>query len=118
MEGLLNFLTGVSLILLAMVLVSVRRQHIRVEYSMSWFGAAITLLVVSRWQWIVERLAAALHIDSPALALLTVVGCLFVIVIFRFSVVISALKDANIALTQRIALLEYRIESAHEQSKT
>ena len=40
------------------------------------------------------------------------------IVIFRFSVVISALKDANIALTQRIAQLEYRIESAHDQSKT
>jgi hypothetical protein len=118
MAGLLNFLTGVSLILLAMVLVSVRRQHIRVEYSMSWFGAALTLLAVSRWQWVVERLATALEIDSPALALLTVVGCLFIIVIFRFSVVISALKDANIALTQRIALLEYRIESAHEQSKT
>jgi hypothetical protein len=118
MTGLLNFLTGVSLILLAMVLVSVRRQHIRVEYSVSWFGAAITLLAVSRWQWVVERLAAALRIDSPALALLTVVGCLFVIVIFRFSVVISGLKDSNIALTQRIAILEYRIESAHEQSKT
>ena len=30
MEGLLNFLTGVAVVLIAMVLVSVRRSHIRV----------------------------------------------------------------------------------------
>ena len=117
MAGLLNFLTGVSLVLLAMVLVSVRREHIRVEYSVSWVGAALTLLAVSRSHWLVTRLADWLGIAEPPLALLAVVGCLFVLVIYRLSVVISALKDANIALTQRIAVLEYRIESAHGQIK-
>ena len=95
-----------------------RRQHIRVEYSVSWFGAAITLLAgragSGLWSGWPRRSGSILR----RWALLTVVGCLFVIVIFRFSVVISGLKDSNIALTQRIAVLEYRIESAHEQSKT
>jgi hypothetical protein len=45
MEGLLNLLTGVSLALIAIVMISVRRMHVRVEYSVSWFGAALTLLV-------------------------------------------------------------------------
>ena len=35
MDRLLNVTTGLSVILLVMVLVSVRRAHIRVEYSVS-----------------------------------------------------------------------------------
>ena len=38
--------------------------------------------------------------------------------LFRLSVILSALKDANIALTQRIAILEFQIESVHEESKS
>ena len=42
---------------------------------------------------------------------------LFVLVLYRSSMVISSLKDANIALTQRLAILEFRIES-HEEAET
>ncbi len=118
MEGLLNFLTGLSVLLIIMVLFSVRRAHIRVEYSVSWFGAALTLLLLSRSHTLMDRLAAMLGISSPPLALLTLVGCLFLLVLFRLSVVISALKDANIALAQRVAILEYRLQSAHEEIQT
>ena len=40
MDRLLNVTTGLSVILLVMILVSVRRAHIRVEYSVSWLLAA------------------------------------------------------------------------------
>jgi hypothetical protein len=118
MEGLLNFLTGLSLLLMVMVLVSVRRSHTRVEYSVSWLGAALALLVLSRCRGLLNWLAEALGIDSPPMALLTLVGCLFLLVLFRLSVIISALKDANIALTQRLAILEFQLESVHEESKS
>jgi hypothetical protein len=117
MEGLLNFLTGLSVLLILMVLVSVRRSHIRVEYSVSWLGAALTLLLLSRSHATLDWLAAVLGITSPPMALLTLAGCLFLLVLFRFSVIISTLKDANIALTQRVAILEYQIETVHEESK-
>ncbi len=117
MEGLLNFLTAISVVLIVFVLVSVRRMHIRVEYSVSWLGAAIALLVLSRSRIALTWLASALGIESPALALLTIVGCLFLLVVFRLSVVVSALKDANIALAQRVAILEYRIRSLHEEQE-
>ncbi|HWR51258.1 MAG TPA: DUF2304 domain-containing protein [Bryobacteraceae bacterium] len=117
MEGLLNLLTGISLLLLLVVLVSVRRMHVRVEYSVSWFGAALTLLVVSRSQAALDWLAGTLGIASPPLALLTLVGSLFLLVVFRLSVVVSALKDSNIALAQRVAILEYRLQSAHEKQE-
>jgi hypothetical protein len=118
MTGLLNFLTGLSVLLLLMVLASVRRSHIRVEYSVSWIVAALTLLVASRCRPALEWLAAALGVGYPPMALLTLVGCLFLVVLFRFSVSISALKDANIALTQRVAILEYQLESVHEEDKS
>lgn len=118
MEGLLNFLTGLSLALIVIVLVSVRRSHTRVEYSVSWLGAALTLLLLSRCRWLLNWLASAFGIDSPPMALLTLVGCLFLLVLFRLSVILSALRDANIALTQRVAILEYQLESVHEESKS
>ena len=118
MEGLLNFLTGVAIVLIVLVLFSVRRSHIRVEYSVSWLGAALTLLVLSRSHRLLEYLAGLLGISLPPLALLTLVGCLFLLVLFRFSVIISALKDANIALAQRVAILEYRLQSLDEKIQT
>jgi hypothetical protein len=117
-QGLLNFLTVLSVVLLVLVLVSVRRSHIRVEYSVSWFGAALALLLLSRAHSVMDRLAAILGITSPPLALFSLVGCVFLLVLFRFSVIISRLKDANIALAQRVAILEYRIDSEHEKNET
>ena len=48
MDRLLNVTTVLSIVLLVMVLVSVRRAHIRVEYSVSWLLAAAAMLVLSR----------------------------------------------------------------------
>lgn len=118
MEGLLNFLTALSVLLILMVLYSVRRSHIRVEYSVSWLAAALALFLLSRFHGMLDWLAAALSLDSRPIALLTVIGCVFLLVLFRFSVIISALKDANIALTQRVAILEYQLETVHEEGKS
>ncbi len=115
MEGLLNFLTGLAIVLIMMVLVSVRRSHIRVEYSVSWMGAALTLLVLSRSHKLLQYLSDLLGIGLPPLALVTIVGCVFLLVLFRLSVLISALKDSNIALAQRVAILEYHLHSLDEK---
>lgn len=117
MNNLLNFTTGLSVALIVLVLVSVRRAHIRVEYSVSWLGAAVTLLVLSRSQSLLEKLASFLGIEDPPLVLLLLVGCLFLLVLYRVSSVISELKDANIALAQRMAILEYHLQSAHEETQ-
>jgi len=117
MEGLLNFLTLLSILLILMVLASVRRSHIRVEYSVSWLGAALALLVLSRSHAMLDWLAVILGIMSPPLALLMLVGCLFLLVLFRLSVIISALKDANVALAQRLAIVEYHVNTSNAEAK-
>jgi len=117
MDRLLNVMTGFSVLLIAMVLLSVRRAHIRVEYSVSWLAAALVLLALSRWRAMLDRIGGVMGIDDAPLALLVVTGALFVLVLYRLSMMISSLKDSNIALAQRLAILEFRLES-HEEAKT
>ncbi len=114
MERLLNVMTGTSVLLIVLVLVSLRRAHIRVEYSVSWLLAGVALLALSRSRLFLDLAAHYLGISYAPLALLLIVGCVFLIMFFRFSVIISRLKDNNIALAQRVAILEYHIQSLKE----
>ena len=115
MDRLLNVMTLLSVGLLVLVLASVRRAHIRVEYSVSWLGAAIAVLVLSRSRFVLQWLAALLGVGSAPLALMMVALCVFLVVFYRFSVIISSLRDANIALTQRVAILEFHLQALHER---
>ena len=114
MDRLLNVMTLLSLGLIVLVLLSVRRSHIRVEYSVSWLGAAAVLLVLSRSRGLLEWLAVLLGLGDGPLALVMLAFCVFLVVFYRFSVVISGLKDANIALTQRVAILEFQLRALDE----
>lgn len=118
MDRLMNFMTLLSLALIVLVLRSVRRAHIRVEYSVSWLGAAVTLLILSRSDWALAKIAGFLGIADPPLAMLLLVGCIFLIVLYRFSIMISDLKDANISLAQRVAILEFHLRSSNESRQT
>jgi hypothetical protein len=113
MDRLLNVVSILSLTLAMMVLFSVRRSHIRVEYSVSWLAAAVALFLLSRAERVLHWLAEAMGITYPPVALLLLAACLFVIVFYRFSIRISDLKDANIALSQRVAILEFGLKSLH-----
>src|SRR5436190_19104629 len=103
MDKLLNVLTLLSLLLLIMVLFSVRRSHIRVEYSVSWLVAATALLVLSRSHTALTWVAGYLGLTYPPIALIILIFFVFLAVFYRFSMIISGLKDANIAMAQRLA---------------
>ena len=118
MDRLLNVMAVLCIGLILLVLRSVRRAHIRAEYSVSWLGAALTLLLLSRFDWALQRIGRFLGIADPALGLLLVAGSLFLIVFYRFSIIISDLKDANISMAQRVAILEFHLRSLDEKQKT
>jgi hypothetical protein len=118
MNRLLGAMTIFSLVLIAMVLVSVRRQHIRVEYSVSWLSAALVLLVLSRSPTLFYAVADFIGVGYAPVGMLLVIFCVFLVVFYRFSIRISALKDANIALAQRVAILEYQLRSFDEERQS
>ena len=111
MDRLLNVMTGLSALLILLVLVSVRRARIRVEYSVSWLIAAVALLFLSRARGLLHSIADLIGVTYPPLALVLLTGCLFLVIFYRFSMIISQLKDDNIALAQRVAILEYHVQS-------
>jgi hypothetical protein len=119
MDRLLNATTGISVLLLILVLVSVRRAHIRPEYSMSWLLAAGAMLVLSRVHPLLDGLRNLLGLPDSPLALFLIGSGVFLIMFFRFSVIVSHLRDDNIALAQRVAILEYHIKSLkdHEEQE-
>jgi hypothetical protein len=102
-------MTGLSVLLIVMVLVSVRRARIRVEYSVAWLIGAAALLLFSRARVLLRTVADFLGVTYPPLALVLLVGCVFLLIFYRFSLIISQLKDDNIALAQRVAILEYHL---------
>src|SRR3954470_21947342 len=111
MQSLLNVTTVLSLVLLALVLVSVRREHIRVEYSVSWLVAAFLMLVLSRARPVLDYLTRNFGIPDTPLTLFLIAGSVFLVMFYRFSVIISHLRDDNVALAQRVAILEYHVQS-------
>lgn len=115
MDRPLLVLGGFSVLLFMLVLASVRREHIRVEYSVSWLVAATVLILVSFNRGLVLWLADLIGITDPPLVVLIFMFGVFLVVLYRFSLRISELKDNNIALAQRLAILEYQYRSTHEE---
>ena len=109
MDRLLNVTTGLSVILLVMVLVSVRRAHIRVEYSVTWLLAVAAMLVLSRAHPLLDAFRNLIGLPDSPLTLFLLAGGVLLVMSFRFSVIISHLRDDNIALAQRMAILEYHL---------
>lgn len=118
MERLLDALAVMSVVLVLAVLRSLRREHIRVEHSVSWLAACVALLALSRSQGALSWMSGKLELAEPAIALIFVILSVFLIVFYRFSRVVSELKDMNITLTQRVAILEHRLkEGRREEGK-
>ena len=114
MDRLLNVTTAFSILMLGIVLFSVRRAHIRVEYSASWLGAAVVMLILSRAPALLDGVRRLFGLPDAPLALFMAGSSAFLIIFFRFSVIISHLRDDNVALAQRVAILEYHIQTLRD----
>lgn len=114
MERLLDVLALIGIVLIFVILRSVRRANIRVEHSVSWLAAAAAIIALSRSEWLLEHLRQLLGLSDSALALLFAILIVFLGVFYRQSRAVSELKDMNITLTQRVAILEYNLRSRDE----
>jgi|YelNatPaOPRAMG01_1025707.scaffolds.fasta_scaffold02428_4 hypothetical protein len=118
MQGLLNVVAILSVILLVSVMISLRRAHIRVEHSVAWFAAALVLLLISTAPGVLDAIALWSGLSDGPTTLVFLAFVVFLVVLYRFSRVISDLKDANIALAQKLAILEFRFQTFHEKQQS
>ena len=117
MDRLLNVTAVLSVVLVIVVLASVRRAHIRVEYSVSWLLAAVAMLVLSRNYTALEVLRHWSGLPDTPLTLFLFIGGVFLLMFFRFSIIMSHLRDDNIAMAQRVAILEFYIQGLKKNEK-
>jgi hypothetical protein len=115
MESLLHVTTVLSVALLVMILISVRRAHIRVEYSVSWLLVAVAMFLLSLSRPFLDAITRWTGVPDSPLTLFLIVGMLFLVMFFRFSIIISRLRDDNVALAQKVAMLEYRMRSLEQE---
>jgi hypothetical protein len=114
MERLLNVTSLVSLALIVSVLLNLRKAHIRVEYSVSWLAAGLAVLILSRWESVLVVLGEVVGISYPPAVLMAIAMGIFLLVLYRMSMIVSALKDNNIALAQKVAILEFQLRSVKQ----
>jgi hypothetical protein len=114
MEPIRIAVAVLCVLLIVQIIRAVRREHIRVEYSMTWLGATLLLLVLSVWDAGLAALTRWLGL-SNALLLILLAGILFVFTFFRYSLVVSSLKDHNIQLAQRVGMLEWEVERLQQK---
>ena len=118
MDTVLNVVTILSGALVVLVLGSLRRAHIRVEYSVSWLTAGVTMILISQSDTVLSGISRLVGIEEPPVVIMFIAFSVFLLVFYRFTVIISELKDSNIALAQRVAILQYQVDSLHEERET
>jgi len=109
MDRLYILLSLLSLGLIAIVLRSLRRERLRVEHSVSWLLAGVALLSLSLSPPALRSAARWLGLGEPAVALMAAILMVFLVVFYKYSRVVSELKDMNITLVQRVAILEFKV---------
>jgi hypothetical protein len=102
---------------LIVTLHAVRTEHIRVEYSVSWFAVGCALLVMAFVPAIPRSLGRVFSLDSQA-SLAICAGGLVSMLLFEVSRVVSRLRDENVAMAQRLAILEHRLERMRSEDES
>ena len=115
---IMNYLSLFILIGAATILAtlySLRREHIRVEYSVSWLAVGSAIVILALFPSILRGIAFELGLDTQVCFLLCG-GLLVSVLVFEISRVVSRIRDDNVTLTQRLALLEYQIRSMQREN--
>jgi hypothetical protein len=115
MNYLVFFVLGA--IVIAATLYSLRREHIRVEYSVSWLAVGCALAFLALFPGVLRAAASALSLDPQVCFVLTG-GILISILVFEISRVVSRIRDDNVTLAQRVAILEFHLNSARREQQS
>lgn len=108
MIGVLLFITIIELI---------RRKKFREDLSIVWLLVAIGLMLASLADMVIDPLAFKLGISYPPALLFMLIFFLFVVVMLYFSIVVSGLKGRSKVLSQKMALMEYKLDKISKEEK-
>lgn len=95
--------------LLLLIVEAVRRRRLSENYSLVWLVMASLLVVLSLWRHGLDLLGDLIGIFYPPSALFVVGFGAVLLILFRFSIVISQLAEQNRRLAQHLAMLDWQL---------
>lgn len=104
-----------SLGLLGLVVELVRRRKLGEAYSLLWLLTSLVLVVLSLWRGLLDIVADLVGIFYPPTALFVVGFGFVLLILLQFSVVVSKLSTENKTLTQKLAIMDWRLRQLEEQ---
>lgn len=110
---LISLLASVGL--LGIVLELVRRKMLKERFALLWIFSAIVLIVFSLWIDILEILANIIGIYYAPAVILPIMIFIGVVLFLYFSVIVTNQWEKIKMLTQRIALLEQRMNEMEKR---
>lgn len=113
-----RFSTVVALlgcILVAFILRAIRKESVRVEYSLVWLAVVIVFVGLVLANGFMEWAAALVGLESTPTLIMLLSVVLVVLVSFHYAKILSRLRDDNIALVQRVAILQLRVQELEDR---
>jgi hypothetical protein len=106
-----------SVALLGVVIELIRARKLRERYALLWLATAGVILVFALWRSGLHDLSRGLGIAYPPNALFALSMLFVIVLLLHFSTVISKLSDRTTTLTQRLALMEDRLQELEGDPK-
>jgi hypothetical protein len=103
-----------AIILLALIFELIRSRRLQERYALLWLATGGVILFFALWRGALGRFADLIGIAYPPSALFVVASFFILIVLLHYSTVISELSERNLALAQRLALLEQELKETTE----
>jgi hypothetical protein len=98
--------------LILVVLELIRSRRLQERYALLWLLTGGVMLMFAVWTDALNKLADLTGIAYPPSALFVLGSVFILVVLLHYSTVISKLSEQNTALTQRVAMLELRLEES------
>ena len=103
-----------AVILLLVILELIRSRRLQERYALLWLLTGCVILVLAVWRGLLGWLADRVGIAYPPSALFILAALFILLVLLHYSTVISELSERNLALAQRLALLEQQLKETTE----
>ena len=100
----------VAVVFLLLIFELIRSRRLQERYALLWLLTGAVLLLFSAWRDALRLVAEFAGIAYPPSALFVIASFFILVVLLQFSTVISQLTEQNVALAQRVALLEQELD--------
>lgn len=104
----------VLLLILAGMVMQVKRKKLDLKYTLAWFALVAILIVLVCFPVLLDIMAAFLGIYQPMNMIFFCGFCFSLVIIYTLTVAVSNMADHIRSLTQKIALLEKEGEDNNE----